>query len=69
MTSEMTMEESEDRAYDLQEAYVKEHYPGANVNYGWAVDEVSMEISSKVYGHGVLTTSLTDFHHTFEEFS
>lgn len=67
-------EDQEDEIYVAQEKWIKEHF-GSDVakmaNYGWGVDEVEGCISTKVYGRGVLTTSVhatEGTEHTFEPF-
>jgi hypothetical protein len=57
----------DDQILELQEKYIEEHYPDAPVNYGWAVDDVLGQYSSKIYGHGVLTTDMKTGKHTFSE--
>lgn len=50
--------------YAEQENYIREHFgdEAAQIaNYGWGVDTVGerIDISTKVYGHGVLETEAT----------
>ena len=48
--------------------FVEEHFPWAKVNDGWAIDEVEGTYSTKVYGHGVVTTEMDPpFRTTFQE--
>ena len=55
------LEELEERIYDKQYEYVKEHFgeeTADSANYGWGVDELEngFRVSTKVYGHGVLVS-------------
>ena len=65
----------EGRIYQAQDAFIEEHFgPDVNYNPGWCVDEVEGAISTKVYGHGILTSWLDgeedeDVMHQFEPFS
>lgn len=62
---------TDDQIYDSQEEWIKENCSleaSKIANYGWAVDEVYEVISTKVYGFGVLTTSMTTGEHTYEPF-
>ncbi len=54
-------DELEDKIYDAQEAYILEKFgkqAAVDANYGWGADYDS--ISTKVYGHGVLTSYIED---------
>lgn len=60
----------EDYVYEAQAKWLEEHYPRATTNDGWFVDEITKQISTKVYGHGVLTSTYRGegkVSHTFEE--
>lgn len=58
------------RAANANAAYIEEHFPDANVNDGWAIDEVNGTYSSKVYGFGVVTTSFEPpYPTTYQEFT
>lgn len=63
----------EDDAYEAQENWIKEHCgeeAAQKANYGWFVDEVDGLISTKIYGHGIITTEIGDpTNFTFESFS
>lgn len=60
---------TEDEVLDAHEKYIDERFgKDASVNIGWAVDEVEMTYSSKVYGHGVVTTDMVTLESSFTEF-
>jgi hypothetical protein len=62
----------EGQIYVNQERFIRETFGdrAANTaNYGWGVDEVERVVMTKVYQHGVVTTSMDDpASHHFEEF-
>jgi hypothetical protein len=60
---EMWRDRDLERAFEAQEAYIRQRFGGEaadRANYGWAVIEgdTTIDISSKVYGHGVLHTQV-----------
>lgn len=60
----------EDYVYEAQAEWLEKHYPQARTNDGWFVDEVMKQVGTKVYGHGVLTSTYSGdgtISHTFEE--
>lgn len=64
-------ETQQDKAYNLQQKWIEDNIsPEASksANYGWVVDYVSNEIATKIYRHGVLTTSVPSMTHTFDPF-
>lgn len=63
MVSDIDLEALEETAYEQQAALIKEEYgqqASDNANYGWGVDETDdeMVIKTKVYGHGVLISTI-----------
>lgn len=65
----------EERIYESQEKYISEKFPKAQTNMGWGVDETDnfISVSTKIYGHGILTSTSTkkggrwsEIKHTFE---
>lgn len=70
------LEMLEERAYAAQAAYIRKRFgkeAAESANYGWGVEdwENGVIISTKVYGHGVLTTTGEiglPLSHTFREF-
>jgi hypothetical protein len=62
--------EWEEAVFNAQEEWIEQNINAAamrSANYGWCQDYVSMEISTKVYLHGVLTTDAS-LNHTWEPF-
>jgi hypothetical protein len=59
----------EDAVYASQQAYIRKRFgkkAADHANYGWGVDEYM--VSTKVYGHGVLTSEYRrgKVYHDFE---
>lgn len=64
-------EAQEDETYNSQQKWIEDNInPTAakSANYGWGVDHITEEISTKVYGYGVLTTHVPTMTHTFDSF-
>lgn len=65
-------EDQENKVYTQQDAYITEHFgrhAAQNANYGWAVDENDNTIGTKVYGYGILTSTVhsdTNIQHHWE---
>lgn len=63
---------TEEQVYEAQEQYILANFgkrAWRNANYGWCVD--GRQVSTKVYGHGILVSTPTaagGLTHDFEEF-
>jgi hypothetical protein len=53
-------EAQEDAIYEAQDQWISAHFglKTPTINSGWFVDEVDGYISTKIYGHGILTTDI-----------
>lgn len=66
-------EEQEDTIYEEQHTLILERFgpeAAAAANYGWGVDEIEGYVATKVYGHGVLVSTIGadgSIDHEFEE--
>lgn len=50
----------EETIYENQSEFIRQRWgqeAADKANYGWSVDEVTGEVATKVYGHGVVVTS------------
>jgi hypothetical protein len=80
MTDQHALDELDDDAYEAlvssvveaQQRWITERCgaeAARRANYGWGIDDVDSIIQTKVYGHGVLTSTIEpEPKHDFEEF-